>query len=691
MPDSGDDEPPDDDSADEHPSPLMKKGTPAIARKNDAAAAISAAAAAPLPPHDIAPPKTPITNAKIGAPSSTQTLPPQSVEHGMGSNGGAALNAPHTFDERYARLEARCAMLEQRDAKKDAILNSFQQRLAALEQQVSHQLSQTQQQQALLQQQALEQQLQMQRQQLAAAAAVLSMQAPVQVPPASPAAGIGGVGYASAASMASPNPMAAVMALLQPQAMPEAGSLLQPAEGMASATAAAALPAAPMSQSPAQSPTQPPAQPNPPTPPATAQQDASAPSSSLSPVPPQPPPPTAPPSAGHTPKEAADKAPHQPEIPALGLAAALPSPEPANVVESASVEPAEAGGGEKEDGAAREASADDATDRADGKGGEGFSADVGDYEDGDGDGVPDSAAPMLLIIDADGDGVNDGLHSDKLGLFIPQQGLQNERPWYRNDAYPTFVLWNSGGKWWVGKDDQLGKNRGWFKVSAASDVPPKAGWQVYDKKAASCLRWIELGSAKPERGAEIANAGLASALQKKQLEFTQAEYNEFGVTKEMLRSDSFVAVTRAGKARYFRPAPAWEKLDDMVCSFAERIQLGGTLGQPDEKGILGTYVRRADAWPLGSNGRAVYLREGFGGSLNLAVWWHERHWIVGSKDDLGKGPAVGWLKVRTDHTSPVGATGWQVFSTHKQSFVDAPSQLVCKACPKPPMSTAQLP
>ena len=86
----------------------------------------------------------------------------------------------------------------------------------------------------------------------------------------------------------------------------------------------------------------------------------------------------------------------------------------------------------------------------------------------------------MLMVDADGDGVSDGLHADKLGLFLPQRGLQNERPFFASDANDQYVLWWSGGKWWLGKRDQIGKNKGWLKVSASGDVPPETGWLAFD-------------------------------------------------------------------------------------------------------------------------------------------------------------------------------------------------------------------
>lgn len=102
--------------------------------------------------------------------------------------------------------------------------------------------------------------------------------------------------------------------------------------------------------------------------------------------------------------------------------------------------------------------------------------------DEDGDGVPDVAKSLMLMVDADGDGVSDGLHADKLGLFVPQPELVNDRPYYANDANENLVMWWSGGKWWLGKGDELGRNRGWLKVENRDVVPPKEGWVVYVKK-----------------------------------------------------------------------------------------------------------------------------------------------------------------------------------------------------------------
>ena len=102
--------------------------------------------------------------------------------------------------------------------------------------------------------------------------------------------------------------------------------------------------------------------------------------------------------------------------------------------------------------------------------------------DEDGDGIPDVAKALMLMVDADGDGISDGLHAEKLGLFLPQAELMNERPFYRNDVNEKLLLWWSGGKWWLGKSDELGRNRGWLKVESKAVVPPKTGWLVYNKK-----------------------------------------------------------------------------------------------------------------------------------------------------------------------------------------------------------------
>jgi hypothetical protein len=102
--------------------------------------------------------------------------------------------------------------------------------------------------------------------------------------------------------------------------------------------------------------------------------------------------------------------------------------------------------------------------------------------DEDGDGVPDVARSLVLMVDADGDGISDGLHADKLGLFMPQPDSINDRPYYANDDNRNLLMWWSGGKWWLGKADELGRNRGWLKVESRDVVPPREGWVVYSKK-----------------------------------------------------------------------------------------------------------------------------------------------------------------------------------------------------------------
>ena len=102
--------------------------------------------------------------------------------------------------------------------------------------------------------------------------------------------------------------------------------------------------------------------------------------------------------------------------------------------------------------------------------------------DEDGDGVPDVAKSIMLMVDADGDGISDGLHCDKLGLFVPQVGLTNDRPFYAKDGDEGLFIWWSGGRWWLGKQDELGRNRGWLKVQSSAIIPPNGGWQVYSKK-----------------------------------------------------------------------------------------------------------------------------------------------------------------------------------------------------------------
>jgi len=109
--------------------------------------------------------------------------------------------------------------------------------------------------------------------------------------------------------------------------------------------------------------------------------------------------------------------------------------------------------------------------------------------DADGDGIPDVAKALFFMVDADGDGVNDGLHSDKLGRFIPQKGLTNERPFFVNESNSTYSLWWGSGKFFIGLTADVGRNRGWLKVSSMASTPPSEGWQVYSK---ADKKWVAM-------------------------------------------------------------------------------------------------------------------------------------------------------------------------------------------------------
>ena len=98
------------------------------------------------------------------------------------------------------------------------------------------------------------------------------------------------------------------------------------------------------------------------------------------------------------------------------------------------------------------------------------------------DGVADVALPLMLMVDADGDGISDGVHEDKLGLYEPIAGLTNGRPVYESTRNNSLLIWWSGGRWYLGKRRELGRNRGWLKVQGDGATPPETGWLVYSNK-----------------------------------------------------------------------------------------------------------------------------------------------------------------------------------------------------------------
>ena len=55
------------------------------------------------------------------------------------------------------------------------------------------------------------------------------------------------------------------------------------------------------------------------------------------------------------------------------------------------------------------------------------------------------------------------------------------------------------GRWWLGKRDEMGKNRGWLKVKTEDYTPPKSGWIVYVTKEKEWKEATELSCTPAER------------------------------------------------------------------------------------------------------------------------------------------------------------------------------------------------
>ena len=88
---------------------------------------------------------------------------------------------------------------------------------------------------------------------------------------------------------------------------------------------------------------------------------------------------------------------------------------------------------------------------------------------------------------------------------------------------------------------------------------------------------------------------------------------------------------------------------------------------------LGVFVRCAN---LQEAGRPVYARSAGTSKWNLHLWWHKGQWILGKEESIGH--SKGWIKVPSNATTPVGATGWLVYSSEAHSFVAA-ENLVCQS------------
>ena len=53
---------------------------------------------------------------------------------------------------------------------------------------------------------------------------------------------------------------------------------------------------------------------------------------------------------------------------------------------------------------------------------------------------------------------------------------------YAKETNPNLMVWWGGGRWWLGKRDEVGQNRGWIKVVGEEMTPPEKGWVVYSAK-----------------------------------------------------------------------------------------------------------------------------------------------------------------------------------------------------------------
>ena len=117
--------------------------------------------------------------------------------------------------------------------------------------------------------------------------------------------------------------------------------------------------------------------------------------------------------------------------------------------------------------------------------------------DDDGDGIPDMAFPLLF---STGQGtMPGGAHAEKLGTYLPQVGLENERPFYAHESNPGLLMWWAKGRWWLGKRDEQGRNRGWLKVKCEDYTPPEGGWIVYVTKEKAWREATELACTSAER------------------------------------------------------------------------------------------------------------------------------------------------------------------------------------------------
>jgi hypothetical protein len=92
-----------------------------------------------------------------------------------------------------------------------------------------------------------------------------------------------------------------------------------------------------------------------------------------------------------------------------------------------------------------------------------------------------------------------GMHEDKLGVFCPTGTQANGRPCYVREDTAEVMLWWGGGRWWLGRHDERGQNRGWIKADSEALCPPTDGWLVYSRQERAWLQAHALHAAPAER------------------------------------------------------------------------------------------------------------------------------------------------------------------------------------------------
>ena len=81
-----------------------------------------------------------------------------------------------------------------------------------------------------------------------------------------------------------------------------------------------------------------------------------------------------------------------------------------------------------------------------------------------------------------------GAHAEKLGEFCRTVETVNDRPVYCRETRPNLMVWWAGGRWWLGKRDELGTNRGWIKAHSECQSPIEAtSWMAF---SAEKKKWL---------------------------------------------------------------------------------------------------------------------------------------------------------------------------------------------------------